>query len=333
MGYLHNVLKNNFNYEVTIMLMKPNYYSILNEYMDACNIYESYAMEADAATGSGGDSGPADNAAYKGNTRNQNSNNDSLNDTNTLGKMNKSLSTMIANLVDKCKAAINAALLRMQNRLKLLLETDKGYTRNLRERQIAVKPVQNLQITTYQYNNTALKLIQTKITAEYNKVLQYFVNIVAHPTEEKVKDIDTTNPQAYINIMIQNATGNKELKSVNDFFNYVKDKFRGKKVTYVYSAKQLPQIVKLSEDTSAYNALYNKCKMDGKKVLTNLDTLVKKFKYQNPDNKEMYKKLVSAVNLMSQVNTFYNAFLRYLSELYIERTMSYRAICKKFYQF
>lgn len=292
--------------------MRPDYSSVLEFYNSFMAEY-SIIMEAEETK----------NQNESNNKTVKNDNTDKKKDENIQSQISSKGGDFIKTLVDKLITFIKISIEKIQNRFSNLLETDKGFKKELRKRELQVKPVEGLEITTYRYDTSFLEGIMYRADAEYTKILNYLYSA----SENKLVANSTTELRSEY---IKKICG-KEFESVKDFLEYVKTKFRGKKVAYKYNKAQLPAIIQQAENATSLARNMTKINTDSNIAIKKIKAQIDRQKYTN--NSETYTQLKKNLELAKEASSIYLSVASYYTELSIERNMSYRIILKKFYQF
>ena len=183
--------------------MRPDYSSVL-EFYDSFMAEYSIIMEAEETK----------NQNESNNKTVKNDNTDKKKDENIQSQISSKGGDFIKTLVDKLITFIKISIEKIQNRFSNLLETDKGFKKELRKRELQVKPVEGLEITTYRYDTSFLEGIMHRADAEYTKILNYLYSA----SENKLVANSTTELRSEY---IKKICG-KEFESVKDFLEYVK---------------------------------------------------------------------------------------------------------------
>lgn len=306
--------------------MKVNYNAIIQSYENIIrcitNDFAEYSYAYEAAGDEQQDIGNNEAMNAKKNPNTQ------------IGKLEKTFGTTLKNIVDKIVTTFKRLITKLSNRLQLIWESDKRYKKELRTDQISIKPIKGVQVISYRYNTAYLKSVKSELHNAYQKIMIGMTNMAPTNTVDELKDLKKSNPQAVINIMIQKATKNSSLSSASEFYNEIKNKFRGEKKKMSWTVNQLQTLIAASEELGTVRATLEKCKSDAQNFQKNLERVVRNYQHQNKgitDNQEKVKLISQITERGLVLSTFYTTAMEYIAELETERVLAYRSIVKRFY--
>ena len=249
-------------------------------------------------------------------------------------KINK-VAQRIRELIKKIGEILSALKLKMQNRLRTLLETDKGFYKLYYKRKSMIKPYKNVRVISYKYNNAAIEQPMYKVFGEILLCL------------DKLRAVEgTTNMNQRISAILESGNGkiietllepyvkSSEIpvRTIPDFIKYLVQQFRGEKQELVYSDTQLGAIEANALSTKDISDKCNKYLKDAQSAYDKIRTLEYQIGKSASDEKVI--SLISAN--AAKASILYNAYSALVSALYelkVEESLNYRIILKKFYQF
>jgi molybdopterin converting factor small subunit len=255
---------------------------------------------------------------------------DSLKDNPLLSK--KNIINIIKNAIDQLKVSIRQWLQKLKNRIRMLLETNQGYMKQLQKRQQQVQPVEALKIKSYTYHIPMLEKVYNNIKASYTKNMELVYKALTNINNPNNKFLEGKNEAIIIKEIMQAGFRNNEVETPNQFFAFLKEQFRGKATEKLYRKDQLPTIIKLSDDYEALQTRVNNEQNAANRIVNMMESLGAKMRYQIKDQ-ETLKVIKDLVKVATKVRSFYDSFISYYIELRIEQMINYRTIVKKFYQF
>lgn len=293
------------------------------------------------------------NSAPSGNTKNDGTGfqtNPNQNNTKDASNLNKEANMTIENtknspefgrkILDAIKKAIETlhafiqkSLLHLKNAFKKLMVTDKGFKEKLRERERTVKPLQAVRITSYQYLDPFIDTFVSNLGREIIPLINE-INLAADPRNPKPTKSELLKKanNDMVTTILQTLTKKQEINAIDRCNQYLAETYRGDKRERVYKEADLPNIIRMAEDYRKYNVTYES-------NIANLDSIVTKMQNRknqlvHPDiTDEQKRDFLSLINKASVLMNLYISILRYIYELKVEKALSYRIICQKFYQF
>lgn len=241
----------------------------------------------------------------------------------------------IKDLIKKIGEILSGLKLKIQNRLRTLMETDKGFYKLYYKRKSMIKPYKNISVISYKYNNAAIEQPLNKVFSEILMCL------------DKLRAVEgTSNTNERISTILESGTGNiietllepyvKDsdipVKTIPDFIKYLVQKFRGEKKELVYSDTQLGAIEANALSTKSISDMCNKYLKDAQGAYDKIRALEYQISRTSSDDKVI--SLISAN--AAKASVLYNAYSALVSayyELKVEESLNYRIILKRFYQF
>lgn len=240
----------------------------------------------------------------------------------------------IKNLIDKIISTIQSIGVKILNRLKLLIESDKGFYTTLNQRKNSVQPLQNFKAITYNYNES---YIETTMRGLKDLAVQTFTAL-ANPTlsvsNPKVKQLIECDSSSVVSNFLGFFASDKSREGGHDIKSFTRemiDTYRGEKKEQMWNHTQIARLEKLSHRsndlTNECNTIINQCK----KTTQELKRLESKARASNNS-----QELTNITEHVVKATQLYNAFLaicRMYFELKLESALSARMLLKKFYQF
>ena len=124
-------------------------------------------------------------------------------------KKKQSLIQRIQQIIQKVIAKVQEASIKIMNRLKLMLESDKGFFNTLHQRRAAQKPLQNFKAITYTYDekylDTTINGIQKLALGSINQLN----NFTGSTSDPKIKQILESDQNAVSNVLLSFFTKEK----------------------------------------------------------------------------------------------------------------------------
>jgi len=318
------------------VILEGYYEAIIPEGFSSDDIVAMEAMDAKSSEENAINNGNPDMSSGTGNGTGSKINpNSNMNNT----KLDKGIDApkliqMIQKLLDNIKALLKKATLKMANRLKHMMVTDKGFKEKLRERERTVKPLKAVKITSYQY----LQPFLNSFTANLNKMMVNLFN-------ELLKCSDPKNPippkseilqqplDKVVGAMITVVTRKDDVVDISSLFNYLQKNFRGEKKEIVYKAEQVPLLIKEAEDYGQINTQLTNNMNTVKNFIDNMSSRSNAIRTVPNITDEQRRDFLTNLNKGHRLFNAYQSILQYVYELRVEKALSYRIIVQKFYQF
>ena len=245
----------------------------------------------------------------------------------------KTFGNVLKGILETLKNLISKWSIKLKNRLKMMMNTNKGYIKQLNDRMKTVKPGEAIKVVTYAYNIPMIERVYNGVSKQYSTIMNNILNVIANIDKVDPNNVlDGKKDNDLIQDMIQAGFKNNSLDSPNKFFTFIRDQFRGESKEILYRREQLPAIIKLSQDYQALSAKLGKEHANANRELNRIKALETKMLY-NGNNADKSKLCNDLVKVATKVRNFYQSFISYYMELKLEQILSYRAIVKRFYQF
>lgn len=240
----------------------------------------------------------------------------------------------IRNIIDKVVEMIKQASIKILNRLKLLVESDKSFFNTLSSKRATVKPLKNFKAITYQYDEQYLESTVKGIQELAIQSITKLANPSVSVSDPKVKSVVESESSTVISNLLSYFGKDKSREGgydVQSFTREMIDTYRGEKKESMWNESKIPLIMKSVHTT---NELSNKC-----------NAIIDKCKNTLNDMKRMESKarlaktteeLTNISKAVTKATSIYNALLavtRMYYELKIESSLSAKMLLKKFYQF
>lgn len=313
--------------------MKVNYDAILESYSKAnqelLDEYVEIATEANAVNTTGNRNSITNSA--------QNPTKDITSDTsNELSPTSKFKSNFIQRFKDMIKKIIERvqnASVKIMNRLKLMLESDKAFQHTLHQRRAAIQPLKNFKAITYNYNDQYLETTINGLQKLSIMSIKQLSNFTGSASDSKVKQIIESDPSSVSNVLLsffskENPDGGIDTQA---FIREMIDTFRGPKKEQMWSQSSIPQLMIIAKGTSTLSSKCNDIINECKNSVNVLKALEAKARMQNTT-----EGILNISRRVTKATAIYNSLLaisRMYFELKLEEALSARILLKKFYQF
>lgn len=255
--------------------------------------------------------------------------------------VNKTL--LINKIVERVKALIRkigeifqSLSRKLTNRLRLLGQTDKGFSKLYYKRKSMIKPYKSVQVISYAYVNQVLDRPMEKIIQETLMCLDKLRAVEGTTnSNSRVSEIINAPQGKIIEVLLEpyvDSQSKGNVATVKDFIRYMVEKYRGDKKEIIYHDTQIPQIESNALSTKALATWCNKYIISAKEAYTKLKTL----EYQVSRNSTDEKVVKLVTSNAGKAATLYNglsALIHAYYELKLEQSLNYRIILRKFYQF
>lgn len=248
-------------------------------------------------------------------------------------KKKQSLIQRIQQIIQKVIAKVQEASIKIMNRLKLMLESDKGFFNTLHQRRAAQKPLQNFKAITYTYDekylDTTINGIQKLALGSINQLN----NFTGSTSDPKIKQILESDQNAVSNVLLSFFTKEKVEggPDVQAFTREMIDRFRGEKKEAMHSQTEIPMLMIQAKSTSELSAKCNDIIRQCKNSVNTLKAIEMKARIQNTSEGllEISRRVNKAVNIYNTLLTLTRMYF----ELKLEQSLSARMLLKKFYTF
>lgn len=330
--------------------MKVDYGSILESYDRVYrSLNMSIALEATDPTppgatpggNTGGNNTPPTNtaaAAKAENSKIDNKATDMTNDNNQLQpseKMKRSILQKIQDFIQKISNMVQEASVKIANRVKLLVMSDKAFLNTLHQKRASNKPLNAFKAITYTYDPRYLENVMDQATKISLGAINQLTSSNTAITDPKVKSVVECSPDATTSVLLSQFVNNNAKHDANidihTFSREMIDTFRGKKEEKVWNQSHIPTLIQIAQGSTKMGAKYNEVINRCKNSINSLKQLQVQARTQK--STEQLKEITQRVNKCMAI---YNALVtinRMYFELKTEEILSARELLKKFYQF
>ena len=321
--------------------MKVDYNVILESYAIANEEFLNDCMEiATEAEALNTTTPAAQNKAAPNSTENQvNGNTDQTVDTtknNQLdpgSKKKQSLIQRIQQIIKKVIDKIQQASIKIINRLKLMMESDKAFFNTLSQRRASQQPLKNFKAITYSYDDRYLETTMNGIQKTTIASIKQLSNFAGTSTDPKVKQILESDQSAVSNVMLSFFTNEKTEggPDVQTFTREMIDRFRGEKKESMHNQSEIPTLMIQAKGTGELSSKCNEMIRECKDSVNVLKAIEAKARIQNTS-----EGLLDISRRVNKAVSLYNTLLaltRMYFELKLEESLSARMLLKKFYTF
>lgn len=329
-------IKNMLKYECIL----EDYYNCA--YLDTSSEDVMFALEADQP------SNPNSEGANAINTGNPNlsastktsgtgtklSPNTTLNNKVDKGEDAPRILQMIQKVIEAIKQLLKKAGLKLSNRLKHMMVTDKGFKEKLRERERTVQPLKAVRITSYQYLDQYIN----SFTARLNKVVSdCFKELITcsnpkNPTPPKM-DLLRNSVDKVVPAIISFTTNNQEIQDVSALFALLQKNYRGEKKETLFQQGQLPLLIKMAEDYEQISQQLQRSLKTVESFVNTMNSNSNAIRTVPNITDEQRRDFLTNLNKGHRIFNAYQSILQYIYELRVEKALNYRIIVQKFYQF
>ena len=245
----------------------------------------------------------------------------------------RNITAKVKALIEKIQQILSSLALKLQNRFRLMRETDKGFSKMYYSRKAMVKPYNATKVISYQYNDNFLEQTVTKMMQEVTLCIDR-LRIAEGSTNSnaRISQIVSAQQGQTISTLLSPYVKDANVNTIPKFIKYMTSEFRGEKKELVYRANQLPNIEKFALSTKD---LQTKCEQYSRNATTTFNRL-KALEFQirrNSDNKQLLEMVAQNMSKASLLYNAYSSILHTYFELKLEEALNYRQILKRFYQF
>lgn len=310
-------------------------YAIANEeFLNDCMEIATEAEELNSTTSA------TQSKAAPNSTENQlNGNTDQAVDTtknNQLdpsSKKKQSLIQRIQQIIKKVIDKIQQASIKIINRLKLMMESDKAFFNTLSQRKASQQPLKNFKAITYSYDERYLETTMNGIQKTAIAAIKQLQNFTGTSTDPKVKQILESDQSAVSNVMLSFFTKEKTEggPDVQSFTREMIDRFRGEKKESMHNQSEIPTLIAQAKGTGELSSKCNEMIRECKNSVNVLKAIEAKARVQNTSEGllEISRRVNKAVSLYNTLLTLTRMYF----ELKLEQSLSARMLLKKFYTF
>lgn len=249
---------------------------------------------------------------------------------NKIANANK-IRDKIRKLLEQIGQIIRNFSLKLQNRIRLLNQTDKGFAKMYYSRKAMVKPYEQTKVISYAYNNSFIDSIINKLMGEISSSLDKLRLAGTSNASGRISEIVSANQSEIIKVLISPYVKNDSIDTIPRFTKYITDNFRGEKKELVYRAAQLPLIEKYALSTKD---VITRCEVYQKSVTASYNR-IKNIEYQirRSDDTQLQNMMVQNITKATLLFNAYTTILHLYFELKLEESLNYRELLKRFYQF
>lgn len=241
---------------------------------------------------------------------------------------------MIQKVIETIKQLLKKASLKLSNRLKHMMVTDKGFKEKLRERERTVQPLKVIKITSYQYLDQYLNSFIARLNKMINDCYTDLLNSSdpKNPVPPKM-DLLKNSIDKVVPAIVSSVTNDQNVQDVSALFNLLQKNYRGEKKETVFKQDQLPLLIKMAED-------YEQISQQMTKALKNVESYINTMNGRSNSLRsipnitdEQRRDFLTNLNKGHRIFNAYQSILQYIYELRVEKALNYRIIVQKFYQF
>lgn len=228
-------------------------------------------------------------------------------------------------IIEKIGSLIEAAKRKINNNMKLMWQTDRGFRAALVNAQKTAQPLKGFNALTYQYNESYLERTMRSLMQGFMAEFEDLGNVKLIGEDVDTEEISF---ERSIKNIFAKATSSQDIETVEGMTREIVSQYRGEKQEMTFSQSQIPalqQIVAKGSSSSAFQDYMNPIE----KQYDNLKAKASRYQQIN-SNADMRR--VSA--LMNCTTKLYNAALsisKVYYELKVERYLAAREALKKFY--
>ena len=305
--------------------MKVNYDIILEEYerinQDFLEECTEIALEADNST---------ENQINNPDTLDTTSQDTSL---DSSSKRKQGIIKKIQNVIKYIVNLVQRTSIKILNRIKLLLESDKGFMNAYHQRRGTIKPLRNFKAITYNYNNDYLDKTMRGIQSLAIESIKWLTNFTALPSKEQIKAIINCDTKNVESVFLSNFTTDKNnnTPSVNSFTREMIDLYRREKRETMHNQSEIPMLTNIAKSTNELTNTCNGMTQQLKASVNSIKQLEGKARAQK--NAEALNEITKRSDKAMKIYNMYITIVNMYFELKLEHSLSAKALLKKFYQF
>lgn len=248
-------------------------------------------------------------------------------------KKKQSLIQRIQQIIKKVIDKIQQASIKIINRLKLMMESDKAFFNTLSQRRASQQPLKNFKAITYSYDERYLETTMNGIQKTAIAAIKQLQNFTGTSTDPKVKQILESDQSAVSNVMLSFFTKEKTEggPDVQSFTREMIDRFRGEKKESMHNQSEIPTLIAQAKGTGELSSKCNEMIRECKNSVNVLKAIEAKARVQNTSEGllEISRRVNKAVSLYNTLLTLTRMYF----ELKLEQSLSARMLLKKFYTF
>lgn len=248
-------------------------------------------------------------------------------------KKKQSLIQRIQQIIKKVIDKIQQASIKIINRLKLMMESDKAFFNTLSQRRASQQPLKNFKAITYSYDERYLETTMNGIQKTAIAAIKQLQNFTGTSTDPKVKQILESDQSAVSNVMLSFFTKEKTEggPDVQSFTREMIDRFRGEKKESMHNQSEIPTLIAQAKGTGELSSKCNEMIRECKNSVNVLKAIEAKARVQNTSEGllDISRRVNKAVSLYNTLLTLTRMYF----ELKLEQSLSARMLLKKFYTF
>lgn len=243
----------------------------------------------------------------------------------------------IREFLQKIMAIIESLKRKIGNRLRMVLQTDKGFKVLLNKRKAMIKPLDSVRVISYQYQNGKLEEPMKRLMNEVNQCL----NTLAMPDGStnmngRISEILQAPQGQMLEVLFspyvhQGGNASGPIKSTPEFVKFLVESYRGEKQEFVYRASQISDIERNAMMTTEINTRCNAYIKAAEGAYNRIKTLEYQIR-RNTDSEKVITMIQENARKASVLYNAYNALVSAYFEARLEQSLNYRVILKKFYQ-
>ena len=250
--------------------------------------------------------------------------------TNLINKIIERVKKLIRVII----SAFDAMKRKLSNRLRLMMESDKGFYTLYYKNKSMIKPLKNVQVISYQYIDQVLDGPMNKLLSEIVLTLDKLRAIEGTSNNNaRISDIIAAPQEKTLEVLFSPYIDKgQQISSASEFIKYIVGRYRGEKKTIVYNDTQLPQIEARALSTKKLSAIFNGYLRTAGEAANKVKVLENQIRRHSQSEKEINIIAKNAAKASMLYNT-YSALVHAYYEIKLEQSLNYRIILKKFYQF
>ena len=248
-----------------------------------------------------------------------------------IAKLSKKIRDLIKKLIDMCVQFGR----KLNNRIRLLIETDKGFMNSYMKQKTLIKPYPNVRLITFKYKTNALQPM-TRITKDVTRTLNGLCNLIsrhgAHLDADVSEVISAPNGKMFEVIINRHIKASDTgLKTSSDVIRYFTNSYRGEKSEHLFTSSDIATLETIAKSSTAIMAEAKAHLSTSNRLYNRIRSMGSVLKRDNSSNEN-----AEAVQMVSRAAVLYNEFaalVHGLYELKLEQCLNARQVLKKFYQF
>lgn len=241
----------------------------------------------------------------------------------------------VRNLIKKIGSIFEQLSRKLSNRLRIMSQTDKGFTSLYRKRKAMVKPYKSVQVISYQYHNEVLDRPIQKLMDETVECLDKLRAVKGTVNgSSRISEIINASQGKIIEVLVSPYVKDSDIPvtTMDAFIKYLVQNYRGEKKEIVYRDTQLADIERSALSSQEIANISNQYLNKAREAYNKLKSLEHQISRTSTDN-EVTKMVASNAAKAAVLYNAFSALIHAYYELKLEQTLNYRIILKKFYQF